>query len=63
MGEVDWEQIAQLHNTVAAAMISTEKLGRDAEGWPDADEIAALAVEAHAVLDRLDDALINYREG
>lgn len=60
--DMDWRRVNQLAKWVGLGVIDTKQLAREAEQWPDADEIAALAAEAHSVLDRLDDALNHYLE-
>lgn len=61
--EMDWNRVNQLAKGVALGQLDAERLAKESQAWPDADEISALAAEAATVLDRLDSALVNYLEG
>jgi hypothetical protein len=63
MAEMDWNRVNQLGRGVAQGQADAEELAKESKTWPDADEITALATEAATLLDRLDDAMINYLEG
>ena len=61
--DVSWVRFHELHRPVVLGQGSVEDLAKESARWPDADEITALATEAAAALDRLDDAMISYLEG
>lgn len=60
--DVSWVKFNELGRGVLLGQQAAEDLARESAKWPDADEITALATEAAAALDRLDDAMISYQE-
>lgn len=60
--DVSWVRFNELGRGVVLGQGNAEELAKESAKWPDADEITALATEAAAALDRLDDAMISYQE-
>lgn len=49
--------VAEASKAISNATQDVEDIGRDSLGWPDADDVAALADEARSALEALNDAL------
>lgn len=60
--ELIGRDVAEYSKAISNATQDVEDIERDSAGWPEADEVGALASEARSALEALNDALGNVFE-